>query len=181
LKKLTVIILTVIIAIGQWGYYSFYQIKIYNARQQAQEQLLNQIPQSQLTQIKLDNNTAICWEEEGKEFSINNEMYDVVRVEIKNGIKYLFCISDTKEDSIFKKMASFVKNNTQDNTSSKNLLQTKFQLNDIICNTYNNQIKDNYIHYTFHYFYSYTSKLTFTFSKVNTPPPKPLYLQQFCS
>ncbi|MEI9956407.1 MAG: hypothetical protein WDM90_08930 [Ferruginibacter sp.] len=63
-----------------------------------------------VNKISVDNNTAIEWEEEGKEFKLNGEMYDVVRTTYENGKTWLHCFGDKNEDKVLAKFQSVIKN-----------------------------------------------------------------------
>jgi hypothetical protein len=46
------------------------------------------------------------WEEEEKECSVDGIMYDIAKIKIINGTKYLYCLSDEQETML---LANFVK------------------------------------------------------------------------
>jgi hypothetical protein len=157
---------------GQFGYYCFYAYRIYCAKEQAKEQLLKQVPSHLLTKISADN-PLIHWEEEN-EFNLDNKMYDVARVEMENGKKYLLCVSDENEDALIKKFSGIAIDNSkaEGNGSGKTQLSLKFQVNDIICASYNGFSQKNITVEDIHGFDIYTPDLSITDKSVNTPPPK---------
>ena len=173
LKKLTVILLLTILALGQCGYYCFYAVKLYLAKESSHEQLLKQIPDNLLTKISAEGNNDIQWKEEGKEFSLKGEMYDVVKVKHEGTRDYLICLSDKNEDEIFKALDSVVKSNT-DNTSDQgkqhhaigkmSIPEWVFEVND--CNLSG----DNFSYIQNKYF-NYKSALYFNYIEINSPPP----------
>ena len=135
--------------------------------------MLEQIPENLLIKIAVQENTAnIQWEEEGKELRLQGEMYDVVKEKMENGKKYLFCISDKKEDEVQDALASAVKNNT-DNTSSsgKSPNTVKLIISEWIFESnsdINQQIKvedtkKKYLHFN--------SPLYSWVAEINSPPP----------
>jgi hypothetical protein len=101
LKRFIPIIFLTILFLSQFGYYVFYTVQLELAKESAKELLLKQVPDSLLSKISLtDNGQNIQWEEEGKEFSLNGEMYDVVKIKKENGNIYIFCVNDDNEDKI---------------------------------------------------------------------------------
>jgi len=109
----------------------------------------------------------IIWTRKGKEFKFNDEMYDIVKVEIKNNMVTYFCIHDKDEKELTQVFDTLVKNNNTNNTkndinllkelSKYNLyLNNIFILNPTACSQ-NIYIKDLYIS---------------IFEDINLPPPK---------
>ncbi len=87
------------------GYYFTGVIYRNMAREEIKSRLLQSIPDNELTAISVQDNAAtISWEEEGKEFSLNDRMYDVVRNREVNGKKLLLCLDDEKESRLVEKM-----------------------------------------------------------------------------
>lgn len=118
MKKLTAISILVILALGQCGYFCFYTFQLYTAKKEARHKLLQNVPEKLLTVFNADN-SAIRWEDEGKEISVNGKMYDVVKIKEAGGNKWILCTSDDKEDAILKELSSVVKSSFE-NTGSKN-------------------------------------------------------------
>lgn len=171
MKKVSIILLIVILVIGQFGYYCFYAYRIYCAKEEAKQQVLKQIPGHLLTKISADN-PLIHWEEEN-EFSLDNKMYDVARVEVQNGKKYFLCASDENEDALIKKFAAVISGNkAEGNNTGKNQTGVKFQVNDIICSSYNEPGKKGIAVEDICSFPLYTPGLSITDKNVHTPPPK---------
>lgn len=173
LKKLTLISLLLILVLSQCGYYCIYTYQTHIAKIAAHEQMLKQIPENLLIKICVQENAAnIQWEEEGKELRLQGEMYDVVKEKIENGKKYLFCISDKKEDEVQDALASAVKNST-DNTSGSGkspntvkliISEWIFELN----NDIHQQIK---VEDTKKKYSHYNSPLYSWVVEINAPPP----------
>jgi hypothetical protein len=66
----------IIVFLSQCGYYCFCAFQIFLAKEAAREALLKKVPDNLLTKIRTsDNDKTIEWEEEGKEFRLNGEMY----------------------------------------------------------------------------------------------------------
>jgi hypothetical protein len=157
--------------LSQCGYYCIYAFKIYAAKAEAHNQLLQQVPENLLTKICIqDNAGSIQWEEEGKELRLNDEMYDVVKEKSENGKKYLLCINDKKEDEVLKALASVVKNNT-DNSSDKQQNIVKFSIPEWIFELYNSGIPDISADSLQKEYSSYNSATLTGVVEVNSPPP----------
>jgi hypothetical protein len=79
------------------GYRFIYLIQQHLIKEQAEQQLLSTISDDQFEQINADDNLKnIVWEEEGKEFFLNGQMYDVAKKEIVNGKTILYCLNDKR-------------------------------------------------------------------------------------
>ena len=61
---------------------------------------------------------GFIWKEESKEFSFNNEMYDVVDIKMKGNIMFIQCIKDSKEDILIRQYCALF--NQQNNSKSSN-------------------------------------------------------------
>lgn len=92
-------------------------------------ELAHSIETKLLEVIELEKNEkAIEWEEEGKEFSFNDAMYDVKRIEKKDGKTFLYCINDEKENQLLKKIVDAAEKNQKEKKSNS----YKFQLIDTV-------------------------------------------------
>ena len=67
------------------------------------ENKTKQVVQKNSTTFIFNSVNQINWEVEGKEFTINNELYDVISIIENDGKIIVNCKSDKKEDSIIKK------------------------------------------------------------------------------
>ncbi len=56
-------------------------------------------------------NQKIEWEETDKEFWYEDKLYDVVKMEIKNGQTYYYCIADVAETDIVTTIKNLIENN----------------------------------------------------------------------
>lgn len=104
LKKFLLIILIAVLAYSQIGYYFIMHYSQHVQKRVIQEEIYQQLKDEELEIISLtDNKQHINWEEEGKEFLLNGEMYDVVKTKTINGKLILYCINDKKEKSLIDK------------------------------------------------------------------------------
>ncbi len=119
LKKSYAILFLLILVIAQFGYYIYNMYQIHEAKETARLEILKQIPEQLLTKIQLQDNTGIQWEEEGREFILNNNMYDVVRIKHEGDKTYLYCYSDKNETGLLEKLESAIKENTDNSKDPK--------------------------------------------------------------
>lgn len=119
MKKTVAAILLSIIFISQVGYYFVYTIHQHIIKEAIERELLTHIPDSSLDVIIAENwDNKLEWEEKGKEFSLNEEMYDVARIEIKDGKTYLYCINDKKEKEFLNNLVKAVNHDSKKEKNS---------------------------------------------------------------
>jgi hypothetical protein len=157
--------------ISQFGYHTYCVYQLFEAKEAAHEAILQQLPENLLTKIALDNNTtAIEWEEEGKEFKLNGQMYDVVHTTYENGKTYLHCFGDKNEDEVLAKFQSVIKN-TLDNSTEKSNHTVKmimpewlFEVQEMVINNQTSIIPSQK-------YMSYSSRLCNTDVQITYSPP----------
>lgn len=103
-------------------------------KEAAAHALLAKLPESTLEIIDANaQKDDIEWEEEGKEFYLHGQMYDVAYIKLTNGKKLIYCLNDRKEEDLMKRFASAVNSGNEQNRSNKDEHHTiKFQLSDYI-------------------------------------------------
>lgn len=76
-----------------------------------------------------ENLKKIIWEKENKEFWFDGELYDLIRIEDKHGVKHYFCLSDKNEKQIIATMDNLIigNNHSPINQTSKDILVLIFQ------------------------------------------------------
>ena len=155
------------------GYYCVYSFQQNKIKKEVKEQMKNLLPESALQIIVAEENAdAIKWQEEGKEFILHGELYDVAKIKTLNGKTLLYCINDTKEEKLLQKFAKAIKSANDNNANSKNgKTNYKLQLNDYyffykIENTTAINANDSYE------YLSFISSLTTSIKEVNAPPPR---------
>lgn len=118
---------------SQFGYYFFYTIKQQRIRREVKQQILATLADNSFEIIVAEDNAGkIRWEEDGKEFHLNGEMYDVAKISYKNGKTLLHCLNDKKEKQLLHDWAKATKTNTNNNSSDKGKLNIKFHTADFI-------------------------------------------------
>lgn len=109
----------------------------------------------------------IEWEEEGKEFHLDGEMYDVVKTKEQDGHTILYCLKDKKEKQLLDQLVKLVKDNRKSSRSAKLI---KAQVN-----TY--EAPDTFIQlgltlpHNQHYC-SLTTPLHSSVKEIQVPPPR---------
>ncbi|MDQ6758056.1 MAG: hypothetical protein M3004_14125 [Bacteroidota bacterium] len=89
----------------------------------------NQITFNELEKICYsDNQQKIYWEDEGKEFLFNRQMYDVVNTKVENGKTILYCVKDKKEKEIIDRYNLITKNNSSAGKKAKAIVDNTFNL-----------------------------------------------------
>lgn len=119
--------------ISQAGYYFIYLFQQHELKEKAKEQLLSLIPENQLEVIDLTaNQKNIQWEEEGKEFYLHGQLFDVARLKKDDGKHLAYCLNDKKEEQLLKELSDLIKTSNEQ-TGNKDGKQTiKFQVTDMI-------------------------------------------------
>ena len=169
LKKLSLIILIAVFAYGQVGYYIVMHHSQSVQKEVIKEKILSQLKEDELEIISVsDNHKQIYWEEEGKEFLFNGEMYDVVKRKIINGKVVLYCINDKKEKELVDNYNLITKHNSSSDKKGKNNIDNSFNLF-----VYHDE-KNNYVYFTrgSNNFPSFDSRLPKNLMDNISPPPK---------
>jgi len=166
MRRIISISLLLIVFIAHVGYYFIYSYQQYKVRQTVKRQLLNAMPDSFFQVIVAHQNASFSWEEEGREFYQDGQMYDVVKSVEQNGKLLLYCINDKKEDELLRNMGNAA--NSGSSNMAKQIL--KVQLTDIpqevVCRLI------NYQPHIVHTYYNYDSPLSASDKEVKGPPPR---------
>ena len=98
-KNIIVIGLLLIFLFNLGGYYIWYAILQWDIRQEVRAEIKKGLKEKDLCLISLplkDENT-LHWEEKGKEFRFEGNLYDVVKTKVLLGKRIYYCINDKKE------------------------------------------------------------------------------------
>lgn len=157
--------------ISQAGYVFFYSIQLFGVKADVREKLSGRLPEDSFISISLeDNKASIRWEEPGKEFSLHGEMFDVAKIEKKNGKIILYCLNDKKEEQVLADLSRTLKTSTDDALGGKQgVVFSCYTVDCIIpvtdlnsaCTAYE---RKNYPDFTQH--------LVSSSLKINSPPPE---------
>lgn len=137
-------------------------------KEEAEEQMLSRMDSKDFILIDASDQ-AIRWEEEGKEFYLHGELYDIAKKETSNGKTMLYCINDAKEEELVKKMLkdTQTQNEQQGNKNGKHSLKTGIHDFTLPPVTGMNIPVPAAGHHHFFYVFSIIK----TTKEVNTPPP----------
>ncbi len=101
------------------GSYIWFCVQQYSIKKEIRQEIRQGIKEEDLTLIIIPDNeeTGICWLKPDKEFRYKDEMFDVVKIQIKHQKKYYYCLSDKKEKQL---LAGYHKrNSTKKNAETK--------------------------------------------------------------
>ncbi len=106
MKKLTAIFFLVFLSISQVGHLFLYYLQLQYIKHQVRNEILAGNVMQPCTVV--EDNASVSWEEEGEEFSLNGDMYDVVAVKKVAGRTLLYCFNDAHEDQLLKTFARLI-------------------------------------------------------------------------
>ena len=132
------------------------------------EKIFQNLKDEELQSISLSDNQNIYWEEDGKEFLLNGEMYDVVKTKTVNGKVILYCINDKKEKALIDNYNLITKHNSSSDKKGKNNIDNSFNL--FVYHDEKNS--DQYFILAANKFHSFVSHLTESIDDNISPPPK---------
>lgn len=167
--------MSTVMCLLMFGTYPALKILQYQAREEMKDSLIHDQPSSQLTFFSdLHNNKDVSWEESDKEFHYKGEMYDVVRIEKKEGKLLYYCLSDKKETELYSLMDEQLTTQNNSNkllhTGTQKLLKIFIQVF-TPCEHY--RIEAGAIgYYPVLYCFSPQSNYSDCYKKVVIPPPK---------
>ncbi len=154
---------------------AFSQIGYYVVAHQAQEQrkeyirkfLYQSIDENTLTVIDYTtNNKNISWEEEGKEFFFNGNMYDLVKTKLINDKTYVYCINDEKEKELIDNYNLVTKNNSGTDKKAKNTFENVISPYILISALNSQRFIGSVVNYS-----SAASNIEFGFASIAFKPP----------
>jgi len=132
-----------------------------------ERELLAHIPESSLEVIIAEQVAGkIVWEEKHKEFSLDGILYDVARVEKKEGKTILYCINDKKEKQLLDNLVKAVNKNHNNKQGRNNI---KSLLLDLVCMSVEEEIRSLSVPSTYS---SFNVSLVSSFGEIHSPPPK---------
>jgi hypothetical protein len=97
------------------GYFTYLSIEREIVRERIEQQIIHHLPTSALVCIvgNPENLAQMTWERENKEFRFQGELYDVVSIDIKNGVTHYFCIDDKEETALSSKIDALLDQESQ--------------------------------------------------------------------
>ena len=140
----------------------------YEQKEAVKEKIFEQLKDEELQIISISDHQNIYWEEDGKEFILNGEMYDVVKRKMINGKEFLYCINDKKEKALIDNYNLVTKGNADTDKKVKNTIDNSCNL---FVETENNN-SDLDFAVTSKTFYSFDSRILECIATEISPPPK---------
>lgn len=137
-------------------------------KEAAAERLFSKLDDKEFQKIDASSSN-ISWEEEGKEFYLGGQLYDVAKKVTVNGRTILYCINDAQEEMLLKKILKDLSPQPDQtgNKDGKHSVKTQAQDFTLTANTYLEEnvccVNNNYAEYL-------CSIIKIT-KEVNTPPP----------
>jgi hypothetical protein len=149
-------------------------------KEAVKHELLLKLPESSLEIIDATvHKNDIEWEEEGREFYLHGQMFDVAFIKVINGKKLIYCLNDSKEEDLLKRLARAVDSGNEQNTTGKEVHHViKFQVSDFTILTQNILTIKNEpesIKYIDH-----QAALTTNVVEILTPPPDLIFKNKTC-
>lgn len=114
-----------------------------------------------------DHQSEIEWEEKGKEFSFQHEMYDVAFTDTVNGKIFLYCADDNKETAL---VAHYNATNKSSTPYNKKHTSLSFKVMDLFCATNTPPVQS--LSLAPAYFLKYSSIPVAGIISISSPPPK---------
>ena len=175
MKKLSAIYLLLSLFFGQIGYLIYYIIEVQEVKISVQKEILSGLPETAFIPVCFeDNESVIKWDEEGKEFSLNGEMYDVAITKMENGKTIFYCLPDKKEEQLLSNYSKTVEASSEQNPAGKNQRIIKFHLPDLFVSAMNQKTDDKNSFISSEYF-NVTPGIISSIKKIITPPPELAY------
>jgi hypothetical protein len=129
LKKTLPIFLLAILLFNISGHFFIFKVSQYSLKTEIKRKIKNQVPETELTIISFSiaELNTISWEENGKEFWHNGNLYDVVKKhETTDNISF-HCINDKQEKALFAHLEELINRQMNSDAESNNTSLKKFQ------------------------------------------------------
>jgi len=170
-----VILFLLLLFINQLGYYCIHIFKQYQLKEQVKQELLASLPLFFLEKIDATaNKNHLQWEEAGKEFYLNGQLYDVAKIEEQAGRVYLYCINDKKEEQLLTDLSKQIKagHDAASNNTGKGH-EIKLRLPDLV--NVSNEFSVTFTEPIVHEYALFNEEIIFSAKDVDIPPPKITY------
>jgi hypothetical protein len=147
------------------GYYLWFSALQLSAQKEIKTEIKKGIADKDLTLVISDNTSAstIHWIKPGKEFRMNGEMFDIVRIKKVDQKLYYYCLNDKVEKKI---IAAFEKTKSSRKDTEKKLKRT-FTFTCYIPSV----IQSKYLSTEVHFALTIASFTSYS-TDIHSPPPK---------
>ncbi|HEX8461372.1 MAG TPA: hypothetical protein VF623_08075 [Segetibacter sp.] len=121
MQKFAIIFFLILITYLNIGGYLHLKVEKEIARYEMKERIIKDIPDSLLTVFELNElQNRLTWKEEGKEFWIGQDLYDIVKMSVINNKTYVFCINDENEEKVIEDYQKNVSKKSPQSNTAKN-------------------------------------------------------------
>lgn len=127
MKYLTCSLLLFLALSSQLGTYVVYMVQQELNKENIAQQMAHTLREDQLVKIK--NNPAINWEQQGREFYLNGTFYDVVNTKKIHGETWYYCINDKMESQLYNSYTASLRSSNETmpvNNHGKQVLKFSF-------------------------------------------------------
>ncbi len=140
MRRTVVISLLLLLITQLGGLYIVHYVHWAEIRQEIKIKLKNSVPKDELTKIVVSSANAqeLQWTRKN-EFSYNGKMYDVVSSIKTDSVTTHLCISDEKEDELFKNLEDLVNNELGKKSKEKNTSKKASYFFKLFCDTIGNE------------------------------------------
>ena len=173
-KTVFVYLLLTVFLFNTVGYFVAFKSVQWNIRKQAKQAILKQVSKKDLIEKKFKNAdfAKLEWKDNGKEFELGNELFDVVEIERSEQEIIVYCMNDKKEEELLSHLDEHIQVNVSNTNeshkkSSKKITDTvlKLYFNNLLSFNFNRTVeKIIFINSLQLYQSNYLS--------LNTPPPE---------
>lgn len=156
--------------LSQGGYHLFYTIRQYEIEEEMKHRLLSSVPERLLEVVdEATNKHNIEWEEEGREFYLHGQLYDVAYIKVVNGRTLIYCLNDVKEEKLLSDLAKITGNQADQNNGNPSGSHTvKFHSPDLILFAQAGTLPEQT---TEQKYFVHSTKLISVTTDILTPPP----------
>ncbi len=119
MKKILSLFLVICIGLTLAGFYPVFVALQHQTRQAIKHRIKLGVPEKDIHKFTFAENEKINWVRPEKEFRLNNEMYDIVKQESRDGKTIFYCINDKEEKALFTLLDDLVKQQMNDGNSPK--------------------------------------------------------------
>lgn len=111
------------------GHFVTFKITQRSIKKEIKRKIKNHLPETELAvfTFSLSDLNKIDWEEKGKEFWLNGNMYDVVKKQENADSISFHCINDKQEKELFANLEELINRQMNSDAQSNNTSLKKFQ------------------------------------------------------
>jgi len=119
----------VAILVSQYGHYCFYALEEMQLRREFNNRMVSTLPLSSL--VKIEESNQMTWKEDGKEFFLDGELFDIVKTEKVGAKTFYYVLNDKAEKDLvteFNKILKSHQNNSKNSRLDLKILLAVFTL-----------------------------------------------------